>query len=85
MLGYEEDEIPEALDEWRRLCHPDDVEPTLARGGASVGIAGMRERVALVGGTLELRSRPGAGCEIVVAIPLAPRGSGDAPAAEGAR
>jgi signal transduction histidine kinase len=38
--------------------------------GSSLGLLGMRERVALVGGTLELRSTPGQGTEIRVRIPL---------------
>jgi PAS domain S-box-containing protein len=35
-----------------------------------IGLAGMRERVRLVGGTLSLRSEPGKGTEIQVSIPL---------------
>lgn len=34
------------------------------------GLAGMRERVALLSGTITIQSRPGAGTTIVVAIPL---------------
>ncbi|MFM1871209.1 MAG: Wide host range VirA protein [Planctomycetota bacterium] len=29
-LGYAPDEVGNRFEEWRRLCHPDDVEPTLA-------------------------------------------------------
>jgi two-component system, NarL family, sensor kinase len=35
-----------------------------AVGGASMGLLGMHERVALVGGQLELRSAPGGGTEV---------------------
>jgi glucose-6-phosphate-specific signal transduction histidine kinase len=39
---------------------------------AGLGLVGMRERVAALGGRLKLTSRPGAGLEIVASIPLAP-------------
>lgn len=38
---------------------------------AGLGLVGMRERVAALGGRLKLTSRPGAGLEIVASIPLA--------------
>ncbi len=38
--------------------------------GERVGISGMRERIALLGGEFELRSRPGEGTSISVDIPL---------------
>ncbi|HWI96987.1 MAG TPA: GAF domain-containing sensor histidine kinase [Solirubrobacterales bacterium] len=40
------------------------------------GLIGMRERAELAGGTLELRSAPGAGTTIVAAIPALYRGEG---------
>lgn len=41
------------------------------------GIAGMQERVALVGGELEIESRPGSGTRVVSSVPIAGgRGSG---------
>ena len=47
---------------------------------ARFGLAGMRERVALLGGTINIQSRPGAGTTIVITIPLdvQPPDSGDA-------
>jgi signal transduction histidine kinase len=39
---------------------------------AGLGLVGMRERVAALGGRLKLTSRPGAGLQIVASIPLAP-------------
>jgi signal transduction histidine kinase len=39
--------------------------------GVHHGLVGMRERVALFDGTLELRSIPGAGLEICASLPLA--------------
>jgi signal transduction histidine kinase len=38
---------------------------------AGLGLVGMRERVAALGGRLELTSRPGAGLQITASIPLA--------------
>jgi signal transduction histidine kinase len=45
------------------------------------GLIGMRERAALAGGTLELRSAPGSGAIIVATIPATHRGEGAAEAA----
>jgi signal transduction histidine kinase len=47
---------------------------TAGRGGGpgtriGVGIAGMRERVRQIGGTLQIRSRPG-GTDVEVVVPL---------------
>jgi two-component system sensor histidine kinase UhpB len=39
-------------------------------GGGSLGLLGMEERVALLGGTLEVRSAPGAGTDVLARIPL---------------
>ena len=40
--------------------------------GERVGLSGMRERCALLGGRCEVRSRPGAGTRIVAEVPLRP-------------
>ena len=47
-----------------------DVAAGRACPGASVGLFGMAERVALVGGTMELISGRGAGTRIAVRAPL---------------
>ncbi|HWD23426.1 MAG TPA: histidine kinase [Burkholderiales bacterium] len=56
-----------------------DLEAARRRGaaGASLGLVGMEERVALAGGTLELRSAPGQGTVLLATFPLQPgeRGS----------
>ena len=44
-------------------------EPHLARE-AGIGLVGMRERVALLGGRLAIESRPGAGTTFVAEVPL---------------
>ena len=49
-------------------------DPDGIRDGA-LGIAGMRERVALVGGKLTLETSPGAGTTLVAEVP-APDGAG---------
>jgi signal transduction histidine kinase len=42
--------------------------------GNGLGILGMRERVALAGGRLEITSGPGRGTTVIVSIPLFPSG-----------
>jgi len=54
-------------------------DPELRTDG--FGLIGMRERAELAGGTLELRSAPGAGTTIVATIPALHRGEGAAEAA----
>ena len=44
-------------------------EPRLARDGG-IGLVGMQERVALLGGRLAIESRPGAGTTFVAEVPL---------------
>jgi signal transduction histidine kinase len=41
-----------------------------------MGVTNMRERAALVGGTLEVESSPGAGTTIFVRVPVAKPGGG---------
>ncbi len=38
--------------------------------GEKVGLAGMRERVALLGGEIEIMSKPGSGTSLVAEVPL---------------
>nr|BFE59535.1 hypothetical protein GCM10020063_040610 [Dactylosporangium thailandense] len=49
---------------------PEDL--TVLSVAGSFGIIGMRERAQAVGGTLDIRSRPGAGTELVVRAPATP-------------
>jgi signal transduction histidine kinase len=48
-----------------------DVEQAFGAGEKGFGLINMRERAALVGGTLAVESNPGAGATIVVRIPAA--------------
>lgn len=47
-----------------------DVNEARSRPTASVGLFGMAERVALVGGTLDIQSRKSAGTRVVVRVPV---------------
>ena len=42
-----------------------------AEGGRSMGLVGMQERVRLLGGRFDIRSSPGRGTVIEVALPMA--------------
>ena len=44
--------------------------PKASGAGEKIGLAGMRERVALLGGNFEVCSRPGLGTQVVASIPL---------------
>ncbi|WP_346156604.1 sensor histidine kinase [Nonomuraea recticatena] len=61
---------------WR----PDGLHITITNDGdgppaeeAGVGLTGMRERLSMVGGTLEAGRRPGAGFELSATVPYEPR------------
>jgi PAS domain S-box-containing protein len=55
--------------DWGQGFNPDEV--TRGDGpGERVGLSSMRERVALLGGRFEIRSKPGAGTEVVAEIPV---------------
>ena len=45
-------------------------DPDRLTGDDQFGLAGMRERAYLVGGDLEIRSRPGQGAEVLVTVPI---------------
>jgi signal transduction histidine kinase len=45
-------------------------DPEAASEGDGLGLAGMRERAALVGGTLGVRSTPGEGVDVVFEMRL---------------
>ncbi len=63
-LTYQDDEL--------RLDVRDDgvgFDPAAAAGGGGFGLSGLRERVARLGGTVEIESREGEGCAVGVAVP----------------
>lgn len=47
-------------------------DPSLANGGRSrgLGLSGMRERLTVLGGTIEIQSKPKQGTEIQVSVPM---------------
>jgi PAS domain S-box-containing protein len=51
-----------------------DSESTEAKDGGQLGLLGMRERVALVSGTLTVESTPGRGTTVIARIPLSCNG-----------
>src|SRR5439155_8838192 len=46
-------------------------DPTAQSDGGGLGLAGMRERAQILGGTFELESAPGRGAAVEVSWPLA--------------
>ncbi|HUG05699.1 MAG TPA: sensor histidine kinase [Candidatus Limnocylindria bacterium] len=50
--------------------HGFDVDAARARPTSSVGLFGMQERLALVGGELEIRSRVGGGTQVRAKVPI---------------
>jgi len=71
----------ESLDSGLRFAVRDDgvgfdleAAKSRALAGGSIGLAGMEERVELLGGTLDIDSAPGLGARIEVFLPLAAAG-----------
>jgi signal transduction histidine kinase len=62
-----------SADEYVRLSVSDDgagfCAETAVKKPMSFGLAGMRERAALLGGTLVLRSAPGKGTSVILQMP----------------
>jgi PAS domain S-box-containing protein len=62
-----------AVDDGLQLAVLDDgigFEPAAPRGRRSLGLAGMRERLHLLGGELEIESTPGKGTTVLAWVPL---------------
>lgn len=59
----------EVMDKGRGFTPPPLVGPGATERAEHIGLRGMRERVALVGGSLTLESAPGQGTRIVVELP----------------
>ena len=48
-----------------------DPDATLDLPGRQLGVLGMRERAALVGGSVTIESTPGRGTAVITRVPLA--------------
>jgi signal transduction histidine kinase len=53
----------------------DGFEPDAAIPSGQLGLIGMRERVALLAGTLEIESNPGEGTTVIARVPIPPPAS----------
>ena len=60
----------EVADDGRGFEPPDLDTPDVTEHADHIGLLGMRDRVALLGGAFRLESSPGSGTKITVAIPL---------------
>lgn len=66
-LGYEEEVvILSVVDDGQGLDVPDSAALSQAKG---IGILGMRERLELLGGSLEIQSSPGEGTHLKAYVP----------------
>ncbi|RYD43598.1 MAG: ATPase, partial [Verrucomicrobiaceae bacterium] len=59
-------------DDWSAMVMVEDDGAgfTPQKEGGRLGIVGMRERMSLLGGDLEMESQPGRGCRITARVPL---------------
>ncbi|MGI9075795.1 MAG: sensor histidine kinase [Gemmatimonadaceae bacterium] len=60
----------EVADNGRGFVPPPLVGPEATEQHAHIGLRGMRERATMLGGTLHVESRPGAGTRVLVRIPV---------------
>ena len=60
----------EIADRGRGFSPPPLVGPEATEQHEHIGLRGMRDRAAMLGGTLTVDSRPGAGTRVVVRVPL---------------
>jgi signal transduction histidine kinase len=63
-------------DPWAGPADPADGDVTARTGTGGHGIAGMRERAAIFGGTLEAGPLPGQGFQVTAFLPAAPAAAG---------
>ncbi|HKH94026.1 MAG TPA: PAS domain S-box protein [Gemmatimonadaceae bacterium] len=55
---------------------PNGVAATRGEGAPALGLLGIRERATLVGGTMQIESKPGKGTALFVHVPIEPRRNG---------
>jgi signal transduction histidine kinase len=64
--------MADTADGWRLRIADDGRGADDARAAAGFGLAGIRERVAALGGRVEVETRPGAGFALTLEVPRAP-------------
>jgi signal transduction histidine kinase len=72
-IGSQEGVVRLEVRDWGRGFRPSGVRGS-AGPGETVGLSSMRDRVALLGGSLQIRSEPGLGTSVVAEIPLSAAG-----------
>ena len=84
-LRYEADAVELEITDTGRGVRPQPGAPGVSTGSGGLGQRGMRERIAAVGGTLELANRPRGGYLVRARVPFGPAlptlGAGSGPAA----
>ena len=75
VLSYQKDRLVAIIEDDGRGFEANETTGSPA-GGRRLGLLGMEERVAQVGGTLEIESRPGEGTSVIATIPLPGDGGG---------
>jgi two-component system, chemotaxis family, sensor kinase Cph1 len=65
VLASREGGVSAVVEDDGRGFAPDDVRPD------ALGLVGMRERLALLGGTLTVESKPGQGTALIAYVPVA--------------
>jgi signal transduction histidine kinase len=68
-LGRRDGSVRLEVRDWGRGFTPAEIKQG-AGPGERVGLSSMRERIALLGGSLEVRSEPGNGTSVVAEVPL---------------
>jgi len=71
-LDYQPGTVSVTISDNGRGFNPDQVEDSIALG--HMGLAGMKERAEMLGGTLSIDSSPGNGTVVVLSIPLTEEG-----------
>lgn len=67
MLEYRHDELLVIVEDNGRGFHPE--VPLTVKESGGLGLVGIQERVALVGGKLNIESKPGSGATVAIRIP----------------
>ncbi len=74
VLDFKDNAVAVRIEDDGRGFEPDDILSSGATG-QHFGILGMKERVELLGGTMNVRSEPGKGTELDIIIPLGKEGT----------